>query len=139
MLNALQRRVYMPHLKTLNNDPIGISSYVPSISNLCLPPARCPLHGALVDPKFIVLIHLASFAIRMLTGVPPFEVAMPARDPRCRVVAVEQCLGELLNAWRMSLSEEVVDLMQSCLTFDPSQRPSLEQLRNHPWITETLP
>lgn len=43
----------------------------------------------------------------MLTGVPPFEVAMPSQDQRCRVVAVERRLGELLKVWNMSLSPEV--------------------------------
>ena len=30
---------------------------------------------------------------------------------------------------------QVIDFIQSCLLFDPERRPTLETLRNHPWIT----
>ena len=43
----------------------------------------------------------------MLTGVPPFEVALPSQDHRCRVIAIEERLAELLLVWRMPLSLEV--------------------------------
>jgi len=29
---------------------------------------------------------------------------------------------------------EVQDLIQHCLTFDPSERPSLEEILSHPWM-----
>lgn len=43
----------------------------------------------------------------MLTGVPPFELALPSREQRCRVIAVEERLGELLSVWKLPLSPEV--------------------------------
>eukprot|EP00903_Cladosiphon_okamuranus_P009712 g9237.t1 len=70
----------------------------------------------------------------MLTGVPPFELALPSQDQRCQIVAVEERLAKLLSAWGLSLSSEATGLIQSCLLFAPERRPSLETLRNHPWI-----
>lgn len=51
---------------------------------------------------------------RMLTGIPPFEVPLPSRDTRCRVIAVEERLGELLEAWRMPVSPEVSQYGYGC-------------------------
>eukprot|EP00752_Nemacystus_decipiens_P001930 g1859.t1 len=70
----------------------------------------------------------------MLTGVPPFEMALPSQDQRCQIVAVEESLVELLSAWGVSLSPEATSLIQSCLLFAPERRPNLQTLLNHPWI-----
>lgn len=43
----------------------------------------------------------------LLTGSPPFERALPSRDPRCHLVVVQERLVDLLSAWNMSLSREV--------------------------------
>ncbi|CAM9555959.1 unnamed protein product [Scytosiphon promiscuus] len=70
----------------------------------------------------------------MLTGVPPFELALPSQDQRCKIVAVEERLEDLLSAWDVSLSPEATALIQSCLLFTPERRPSLEALLSHPWV-----
>ncbi|CAM9489710.1 unnamed protein product [Ectocarpus fasciculatus] len=70
----------------------------------------------------------------MLTGVAPFEVALPSHDERLHTVAVKENLAELLSAWNMPLSPEATDLIQSCLLFAPERRPSLEALANHDWL-----
>ncbi|CAN0401841.1 unnamed protein product, partial [Ascophyllum nodosum] len=70
----------------------------------------------------------------LLTGVPPFELALPSQDQRCHLVAVEEKLGDLLSIWKMPLSAEVIDMIQSCLIYEPQRRPSLEDLRRHPWF-----
>lgn len=46
----------------------------------------------------------------MLTGVPPFEIALPSQDRRCQVVAEEENLVDLLSAWGVCLSPEVSDV-----------------------------
>ena len=43
----------------------------------------------------------------LLTGVPPFDLALPSQDQRCHLVAVEEKLGDLLSIWKMPLSAEV--------------------------------
>ncbi|CAM9235474.1 unnamed protein product, partial [Hapterophycus canaliculatus] len=70
----------------------------------------------------------------MLTGLPPFELALPSQDQRCKIVAVEERLVDLLSAWDVSLSSEAAALIQSCLLCAPERRPSLETLLSHPWI-----
>lgn len=37
-------------------------------------------------------------------------------------------------SFRKQVSSEVQDLIQHCLTFDPSERPSLEEILSHPWM-----
>ncbi|CAN0585609.1 unnamed protein product, partial [Laminaria digitata] len=37
--------------------------------------------------------------------------------------------------WKYIKKTQVIDFIQSCLLFDPERRPTLETLRNHPWIT----
>lgn len=34
-----------------------------------------------------------------------------------------------------SLSPEARDLISRCLTYDPKDRPSIEQVLQHPWLT----
>ncbi|CAM9314809.1 unnamed protein product [Ectocarpus sp. 6 AP-2014] len=70
----------------------------------------------------------------MLTGVAPFELALPSHDMRFHTVAVRERLTELLSAWNMPLSPEATDLIQSCLLLAPERRPSLEELVNHDWL-----
>ncbi|CAM9696978.1 unnamed protein product [Ectocarpus sp. 4 AP-2014] len=70
----------------------------------------------------------------MLTGVPPFEMALPSQDQRCQIVAVEERLVDLLSAWGISLSPEAAGLIQSCLRHSPAERPSVENLLRHPWM-----
>ncbi|CAM9501836.1 unnamed protein product [Pylaiella littoralis] len=69
-----------------------------------------------------------------LAGVPPFHVPIPAEDRRCQFVAVERRLLELVRGWGLPLSSEVVSLIQACLIFDPNERSSVQDLRNHPWL-----
>ncbi|CAN0435011.1 unnamed protein product, partial [Discosporangium mesarthrocarpum] len=30
---------------------------------------------------------------------------------------------------------QALDLIQRCLWYDPNQRPTVDQLRTHPWVT----
>jgi serine/threonine protein kinase len=46
-------------------------------------------------------------------------------------------MRELLTQWNMSLSLEVIDLMQGMLKADPNHRLSLEEIASHPWMMST--
>ncbi|CAM9601965.1 unnamed protein product, partial [Scytosiphon promiscuus] len=37
----------------------------------------------------------------MLIGVPPFEIALPSRDRRCEIIAVEERLAHMLSEWEV--------------------------------------
>jgi proto-oncogene serine/threonine-protein kinase Pim-3 len=44
----------------------------------------------------------------------------------------EICSGQI--RWRREVPEECKDLIHKCLELDPENRPSLEEILNHPWI-----
>ena len=66
----------------------------------------------------------------LLTGVPPFELALPSQDQRCHLVAVEEKLGDLLSIWKMPLSAEVsqVDDKTHCYLSDVFTRLSIARV-----------
>ncbi|CAM9316217.1 unnamed protein product [Ectocarpus sp. 6 AP-2014] len=69
-----------------------------------------------------------------LAGIPPFHIPIPARDHRCHVIAVERRLLEVVRRWELTMSDEAVSLIQACLLFDPSERSTVRDLQNHPWL-----
>jgi len=69
----------------------------------------------------------------MLTGFPPYDHATKA-DQRFEII-VEGQLMDQLQTWEIELSDEAGDLLQSMLQLKPHDRLSLEQVMNHPWVT----
>ena len=69
----------------------------------------------------------------MLTGFPPYDHATRA-DQRFEII-VEGQLMDQLQTWEIELSNEAGDLLQCMLQLDPNDRLSLEQVMNHPWVT----
>jgi len=51
--------------------------------------------------------------------------------------------GRLDEYWPMiggeALSEEFKDLIIRMLSYDPARRPTIEELRSHPWLQTALP
>merc|ERR1712242_695978 len=41
--------------------------------------------------------------------------------------------------FRARLTHECQDIIRRCLKVQPSERPTLRELLNHPWMTATLP
>ncbi|CAM9910977.1 unnamed protein product [Ectocarpus fasciculatus] len=70
-----------------------------------------------------------------LAGIPPFHIPIPERDHRCQVIAVERRLLEVVRLWGLTMSDEAVSLIQACLLFNPSERSTVRDLQNHPWLT----
>jgi serine/threonine protein kinase len=86
---------------------------------------------------FCVDIWAAGIILFMLlTGVPPVETASPL-DARYRAVVSGQ-IGRMLSGWGMAISDEAVDLIQNMLRERPSDRYTIEKIRNHPWIANHL-
>ena len=80
------------------------------------------------------LTFVAEVLFIMLVGLPPFEFASP-NDPRYRLVSQDGGLQRLVENWRRPISLQAVDLLQNMLREDPSERLSLFQVMNHPWVT----
>jgi Protein kinase domain len=47
---------------------------------------------------------------------------------------MSQGLRQLLSDWRVSMSEEGIDLLQGMLEIDPRKRLTIEEVRSHPWF-----
>mmetsp|Transcript_12561 Transcript_12561/g.16494 ORF Transcript_12561/g.16494 Transcript_12561/m.16494 type:complete len:337 (+) Transcript_12561:127-1137(+) len=69
----------------------------------------------------------------MLTGVPPFEVPSTI-DQRFRMVN-RGGLAEMLRMWDIHISDEAADLLQGMLRMNQSDRFTLTQILEHPWVT----
>lgn len=69
----------------------------------------------------------------MLTGFPPYDHATRA-DQRFEII-VEGQLMDQLRTWEIELSEEAGELLQAMLRMNPRDRLSLEEVMNHPWVT----
>ncbi|CAM9989773.1 unnamed protein product [Laminaria digitata] len=69
-----------------------------------------------------------------LAGIPPFHAPNPLEDQRCHMIAVQRRLQLLVREWNSPISEQAIDLIQSCLLFNPADRASVHELRRHPWL-----
>jgi serine/threonine protein kinase len=63
-----------------------------------------------------------------LVGRPPF-MGVTAEDLKMRICQEEPYYPE-------DLSDEIAELIAACLTKDPKERITLEQLMDNPWLTE---
>jgi len=80
----------------------------------------------------------------MVTQHPPFAMATP-KDPHYKTLSANR--ADLF--WKLHsrnkpggldfFSENFVDLITSMLSFDPTHRPSLAEVKEHPWYTGPVP
>lgn len=70
----------------------------------------------------------------MLTGQAPWEHPTPL-DIQFRYFTNGYLTRVVRDQWNMNLSADAVDLLQRMLLLDPRDRLSLQQVRNHPWMT----
>lgn len=86
-----------------------------------------PFNGLLVDiwAAGVILFIL-------LTGVPPVDTASPL-DSRFRMIR-DGGLRDMLRQWNIMISEESMDLLQKILVAEPSERLTIQQIRDHPWM-----
>ncbi|XP_027790340.2 sperm motility kinase 2B-like [Marmota flaviventris] len=64
----------------------------------------------------------------MLSGTRPFK--------RSTTEGLKKRILEASYSIPPHMSEEASDLIQQILTLDPKQRPTLEQIMRHPWLTQ---
>lgn len=70
----------------------------------------------------------------LLTGLPPVDTASVS-DDRFNMIRANR-LADMLAAWNIDLSHEVVDLIQSILRVAPSDRLTIDQIKQHPWMQQ---
>jgi serine/threonine protein kinase len=71
----------------------------------------------------------------ILCDANPFEAAH-SLCPQYRTIT-GGLLQEMLTKFGVNLSPEVVDLMQKIFNKEPSARPTIKELRAHPWMVNT--
>jgi serine/threonine protein kinase len=70
----------------------------------------------------------------MLTGMPPWEFARK-EDPRFKMVQDHSNgIEKMVHGWGIELSRNATDLLSNMLKEDPTERLSLLQIRDHPWV-----
>jgi serine/threonine protein kinase len=84
------------------------------------------------DPQKSDIWALGIMLFILLTGIPPMDCASTV-DPRYRLIAAGR-LSYLLSQWNVTLSNEVVDLIERILRPLPGDRLTLAQIREHPWM-----
>mmetsp|Transcript_1333 Transcript_1333/g.1799 ORF Transcript_1333/g.1799 Transcript_1333/m.1799 type:complete len:505 (-) Transcript_1333:40-1554(-) len=114
-----------------------------ALRRLLRPQGTCGKHNYMSPEIFQNSDHFDGFAIDlwaagvilyiMLTGFPPYDHATRA-DQRFEII-VEGQLVEQLRTWEIEVSDEAGGLMQAMLRLNPRDRLSLEQVMNHPWVT----
>jgi serine/threonine protein kinase len=98
---------------------------------------RKPYSGESVD-----LFAAGIILFIMYTQHPPFTCAKP-EDPFYKLI----CANRHDLFWRAHsknkpegfFSESFINLINGLLQFDPSQRPSMAQVRQDPWVTGPIP
>merc|ERR1719512_171760 len=68
----------------------------------------------------------------MLTGFPPYDQAS-LTDERFQVIAEGRLMSQL-EMWDIHLTNEAGDLLQSMLNLDVSDRLTLAEVMEHPWV-----
>lgn len=72
----------------------------------------------------------------IVQGIFPFGEAKPD-DYYYRHIAC----GKNENYWKhvgdKALSDEFKDLFQQIISYNPNKRPSIEEVRNHPWMKKS--
>jgi serine/threonine protein kinase len=69
-----------------------------------------------------------------VTGYLPFSLPMP-NDPLYHYISI----GDYFNFWRkrnIKVSQSFMELFNNLIAFDPSQRPSISEIRNSKWMKE---
>lgn len=72
----------------------------------------------------------------LLTSIPPFEMAS---DSNRAYSAIRQGkLGALLLHWGYVVSAPAQNLLNRLFTISPMDRPTFDEIKNHPWMTASL-
>ena len=88
----------------------------------------------LIDPFASDVWSLGISLLYMLIGFPPIEYALDT-DIRYQHIR-EGKLKQLLQTWGITLSDNVLDLIQQLLQVNPLHRPSLDKILSHSWLQE---
>uniref|UniRef100_A0A7S1B3D7 Protein kinase domain-containing protein n=1 Tax=Corethron hystrix TaxID=216773 RepID=A0A7S1B3D7_9STRA len=87
-----------------------------------------PFDGFAVD-----LWSVGVILFTMLAGIPPFQFAS-LEDPLFRLISGGY-LRVLVEEWKLNFSAEAIDLLQGMFKLRPKDRLTLQEVMEHPWVT----
>ena len=70
----------------------------------------------------------------MTTGFPPWEIASPITDENFLYMSSEYTV-QCITDWNLDLSQDLKDLFLRMFWLDPKERFCLQQILQHPWMT----
>eukprot|EP00814_Leptocylindrus_danicus_P013558 CAMPEP_0116047290 /NCGR_PEP_ID=MMETSP0321-20121206/28785_1 /TAXON_ID=163516 /ORGANISM="Leptocylindrus danicus var. danicus, Strain B650" /LENGTH=383 /DNA_ID=CAMNT_0003529105 /DNA_START=24 /DNA_END=1176 /DNA_ORIENTATION=- len=84
------------------------------------------------NPYAIDVWSLGAMLFMMLTSSPPYDRPSPTDDMFVWFMRGE--MEEIIKAWGLQLSSEVIDLMSGMMCVDPEKRLTLSEVLEHPWM-----
>lgn len=84
------------------------------------------------NPYAIDVWSLGAMLFMMLTSSPPYD--RPSTTDDMFVWVSNGKLDEIICAWGLQLSPEVIDLMSGMMCVDPEKRLTLDEIMEHPWM-----
>jgi len=132
---------------TSREDPTRITSITDGLMRRCIrPQGTCGKHNYMSPEIFENRESFDGFAVDlwaagvilyiMLTGFPPYDQATVS-DQRFEIIVGGQLVDQL-RTWDIHLGEDAGNLLQSMLQLRPSDRLTLAQVMQHPWVTDPI-
>jgi serine/threonine protein kinase len=127
-------------------DPFNFGCVTDSSEGNCRRLLRTTLHGGDVryrDPKTAEgafdafasdIFSAGAVLFVLLTGITPSKITSTSDAIFTQISRGN--LKELLKSWKIALSAEACDLLQGMMWRNPSKRPSLREIIEHPWISK---
>ena len=84
------------------------------------------------DGHAIDMWALGPMLFMMVCGFPPWDTASDT-DQKFRYCSSGYFV-QLASHWNLGLSSDLMDLMQRMFWYNPNDRLSLGQVRDHPWM-----
>jgi len=110
-----------------NNGPVGKTKYMAPELALGRP--------SLVDGRKLDIWSLGVTLFMLITQTEPFHIATNV-DERYKTLITRKGMRLVFNTWGMIVSSPLMDLLESMLNPNADERPTADDIFNHPWMVE---
>ena len=87
------------------------------------------------NPQLCDIWAIGVMLFIMITGCPPIDIAAPLDNRYLMLITGK--LPMMLERWGLQVSPAALDLIQLILRPNPDDRPSIQQIADHPWFRVT--
>jgi serine/threonine protein kinase len=89
------------------------------------------------DASKVDIWQLGIMLFILLCGIPPMEIATP-KDARYRIISNSpNGVSRLITGWKIPISSSAIDMLSFMIKTNPEDRPTIDAIRNHPWMNAT--